>query len=381
MRAPETEFEDLEALLREDKPAPDPVWARALDGKVAAGFPDRRRRFAWLPSIGLNQAVAVAACGLLAVLIGAAALSAGGGEDADFGSSGGGSTAMTDPSAGAAGGAASGAEAAPASGEDMARDSSGGATALQETSKDAPATSIAPVPPSSDRRAESRAKRYVERSAQLSLATKPRDIDKVASGVARTTTELGGYVAASNISSREGGTLDLRIPSDRLDRAIAQISELGEVRNLTRASVDITAAVVSAKSRLRDARTERSSLLRQLAAADTPNETASVRARLRIVAREIEALKADVRRETRRATFASVGVNLESDRSLGATGDDGSWTPGDAAKDAVRVLEVALGVGLIALAIAVPAGLLVLLALTASRIVTRRRRERALDLA
>src|SRR5829696_2270644 len=393
MRAPETEFEDLEALLREDRPAPDPRWTRGLDAKMAAGFPSRRRRWPSLPALGLNHVVAVAACGLLAVVIGAAALTAGGGDD--FGASGGSggaqsaaeSDAAPDPSGGSSGASAGGSSGgAAASGGASAGETQRGA-GLQEASRDAkgvPSTAtLAPAPPPpGEVRAESRARRYVEQSAQLSLATRPRDVDKVASGVARTATELGGYVAASSVSSQAGGTLELRIPSDRLDRGIARLSELAEVRDLTRASTDITAGVVSAKSRLRDARTERSSLLRQLALADTVNETASIRARLRIVSRQIERLKADVRRTTNRAAFASVGVELHADRGVGAAArDDDSWTPGDAARDAVRVLEVALGVGLIALAIGVPAGLIALLALAAARILTRRRRERALDLA
>jgi hypothetical protein len=30
---------DLETLLRDDKPAPDPKWATKLDSRVAAGVP------------------------------------------------------------------------------------------------------------------------------------------------------------------------------------------------------------------------------------------------------------------------------------------------------------------------------------------------------
>ena len=33
---------DLETLLRDVKPAPDPAWATKLDARVAAGFPGKR---------------------------------------------------------------------------------------------------------------------------------------------------------------------------------------------------------------------------------------------------------------------------------------------------------------------------------------------------
>jgi hypothetical protein len=75
-------------------------------------------------------------------------------------------------------------------------------------------------------------------------------------------------------------------------------------------------------------------------------------------------------------------VTLVADRSAGAPGteeDDGSWTPGDAAHDALRVLEVIAGIALIAAAIAIPLALLGLLTALTLRYTRRRRREHALD--
>jgi Kef-type K+ transport system membrane component KefB len=75
-------------------------------------------------------------------------------------------------------------------------------------------------------------------------------------------------------------------------------------------------------------------------------------------------------------------LTLVADRSAGAPGtedDDESWTPGDAAHDALRVLEVIAGVALIAAAIVIPLALLGLLAGLTLRHTRRRRREHALD--
>jgi hypothetical protein len=57
----------------------------------------------------------------------------------------------------------------------------------------------------------------------------------------------------------------------------------------------------------------------------------------------------------------------------------GAWTPGDAANDALRVLEVTAGVLLIVLAVALPLALLGGAAGLAARSARRRRRESALD--
>ena len=216
-------------------------------------------------------------------------------------------------------------------------------------------------------------------SASLTLAAPRREIDGVASQVSQVTAELGGFVASSSISSSRGGSLLLRVPTDRLDTAIQRLSRLGRVRELSRQSVDITSSVVSARERLRDARTERKALLAQLADADTVNETESIRERLEIVSREIAAARRALQRVNNRANFADVSVSLVPSRA--GDDDSGAWTPADAFDDALRVLEVAAGVALIAAAVLLPVALIWLLAWLARRGISRRRRERALDMA
>ena len=114
--------------------------------------------------------------------------------------------------------------------------------------------------------------RKVERSAQLSLAPERREVDDVADGVIRTTDRLGGFVVSSSVSSGgdgTGATFDLRVPSARLQQAVADLSELAHVRSRTQNALDITARFASPRRRLADATAERRGLLRQLATADT----------------------------------------------------------------------------------------------------------------
>jgi Domain of unknown function (DUF4349) len=181
------------------------------------------------------------------------------------------------------------------------------------------------------------------------------------------------------VTSSDGGSLQLRVPSAKLDTEIQRLSKLGKVRRLSRNTEDITAQVVSARGRLNEARAERKGLLRQLASATTINETDSIKARLRIVAREIAAARNSLRRVSNRANFADVAVTLVATRGASAAG--GAWTPGDAFHDALRVLEVIAGVAVIAAAVLLPLLVAWLLGWLARRGLTRRRRERALDMA
>jgi hypothetical protein len=63
-----------------------------------------------------------------------------------------------------------------------------------------------------------------------------------------------------------------------------------------------------------------------------------------------------------------------------AGGGLGTWTPGDAARDALRVLEVGAGVALVLAAVVAPFALLGLVGLGARR-ARRRRREAVLRAA
>jgi acetolactate synthase regulatory subunit len=233
-------------------------------------------------------------------------------------------------------------------------------------------------------KSDPRQARKVETSASLALGTKPENVQSVADDVVATTDRHRGFVVTSSTQvSPDGGgaSFELRIPSERLKPALADLSRLADVRERREATQDITAQFVSARTRLADARAERTGLLRQLAKATTDAERASVKARLRSVGARIATAKTDLARVNNRASYSTIAVSIIGDPSAGAAPEEGSssWTPGDAADDALRVLEVAAGIALIALAIGVPLAILAALALLLTRLTQRRRRERLLD--
>ena len=383
-----TELGELALLLRDERPQPDDGFARHLDHRAAGGFPkgDPRRRssgrrwFAWQAWMGPSLA------GALTLAIVGVVLVAGQTGSEDESGAGSGAVAMSQPESDSARSSNAGAD-----------DAAGGSGAAPESARDAApqattgeSTTIAPsVPPDNGGGSpgtDDDAKRRVERSASLTLATRPRDIDSVSAGIQDVTRAQRGFVASSSVSSSTnggGGTFTLRIPTRNLDDAMAALSRLAAVRERAQREQDITALAVSAQSRLRDARAERESLLEQLADADTLEDAASLRARLRDVSAEIERHRAAVRRVNNRAAFSTVAVTLVADRSAAAPGgeeDDSGWTPADAWHDARRVLEVIAGIALIALAIAIPLALVAIPTAVAFRLARRRRREHALDM-
>jgi hypothetical protein len=226
--------------------------------------------------------------------------------------------------------------------------------------------------------------RKVERDAQLTLATARDEIERTADRVIEVTDRYRGFVVRSAVSGGDdesaGAMLDLRVPSTRLQPALRDLSPLAHVRSRTQTSQDVTARFTSARGRLNEAVTERRVLLRQLARATTPNETASIRARLRITNRQIAAARANLRSLRNRVGFSGISVEVQADPNAKPKAD-GGWTPGDALDDALGILGTALGVVIIAVAVVVPLLALVALSWLLAAKVRRMQRERVLDRA
>ena len=347
------EIEELVHAVRAQRPRPRPEWIERLDARAEAGFSAPRRSTgtglaALRARVSRRTLVPVlgAAASLMLVVVVASSLIQDGAErrDAPTGAGGGAQTLQ-----------------APRAAE--SRDSS-------------PPSLPTPVDPAPGER-----QRRVERRASLVLQAPADRVDEVADGVLRVTDGVGGIVASSSVTdgSRGGASFQLRIPSDRLPAALSQLSRLGKVRSRNQSSLDVTGSFVSARDRLNEELAERRGLLRQLASADSRNETDAIRQRLRINAQEIGDARTALNEVRQRTDYAVVDVTVERAGRGGAGGPgDGDWTPGDALRDALGILSVCLGVALVTLAVLLPVGLVGLVGALASRAVLRRRREQAL---
>ena len=373
------ELEGIVHDIRATAPQMSPGFAASLEHRVAEGFPatDEHpaprspRRWVLFPAAG---ALCAALVGLVVVL----------------GNNG--QTTTPDGVRGpiAEGPASESADSGTASSPGTARESappalaappssggSSGSSGVQQLDRAGPARPPAAtaVPGSGERK--------VQRSADLVLRVPNAKLESTSDGVIRTVDRFGGIVASSSSASNDDGgeaTFTLRIPTDRLDDALAALSKLGHVAQRSQNLVDITGSFTSVQDRLSDARAERRGLLGALGRAKTKARIDSLRARLRTVSSQIARLNGDLEALRRRADLSTVSVTVRGDgsESEGATGGN-TWSPGDAARDAVRVLEVIAGVTLIALAILAPLAVLVLLGALGVRATRRHRREGALD--
>lgn len=369
LRGEDNELRLFVADVRDAAPRPTPAFLAELDARVRDGFPPRddappvpaprrRRRF-------VLGAGGIAVAGVLAVAV----VGVVGQNGTTTSSTSGGDAVM---------------EAVPPATPEQQERAAAESAAGADTGAAAPKASAAPAT-----ELAGRTQREVERSATLDLTVPEDEVQKTADEVVRATDRVGGIVQSSsiNVGKTTAGQaqFDLRVPSDRLDEALAAYSKLGSVADRTQDAQDITNVVVSAEDRLADARAARRALLRALGRADTAREVASIRARLRLTRQDIARQEAALRAARARADRATIAVTITGNdggsAGPGGTDDDGSWSLGDALRDAGRLLEVAAGALVVGAAAALPLLILGFGALLGGRAMARRRRERGLDAA
>ncbi|HEX5713446.1 MAG TPA: DUF4349 domain-containing protein [Solirubrobacterales bacterium] len=223
--------------------------------------------------------------------------------------------------------------------------------------------------------------RDVERSAEIVLGADPADVGKDAAEVFDAVHAVDGIVLRSSVrggaEGDAGAEFELLIPSAKLGDALAAFSAIDSVVSRHEATDDITAPTVRTGELLRDSRAKIDGLLVQLAEADTEAERVAAETELRAERRRNANLRSQLSSLERRANLSRVSLRIETGAGAGSD-ESGAWGVGDAFDDAGRILGIAAGVSVIALAVLAPFALVALLAWLGNRARLRRARERAL---
>lgn len=355
---------ELSLLLKADRPRAGAEFARSLDERAAARFAARepgspRGMRAWLRSWSFGAfgaAGAAALAGLIAVVVVVSGGSGGGGRPA----------ALTVR-----------APATPAA---------AGRNELLREATPSSSTTSAGTPHLNSLQAAANGRKVIQ-SATLDLGAPPARVDDVAQEVYNVIGSVNGVVDHSSVTSTGGsdGSAEfaLRVPSASLTQTMSALSRLRYANVLSRTdnTQDVNSRFVDAGRQLADAQALRATLLKQLAAATSQQSTDALKAQLAAAEARIVAAEATLRNLNRQVNFSSITVTIQAGAAGGVGPSSGGFTLHRAAHDALRVLTVALGVVLIALAVLVPVGLLTALAFWTAAAIRRRRREQALDLA
>jgi Domain of unknown function (DUF4349) len=353
----------LTAELRTMRPTPQPEFVAELDARAAAGFPRkdrggsaRGRIASWFERRPRRRLPALAGAAAIVAIAVATAVVAISEDDS--------ASPVQDKS----GGLLSYTSPAGAGDEAMA---------TEGASRSAPVHPFASGP-----YAAAAARRDVERSARIVLATEVSEVRAAAARVYETVRSYDGIVIRSSVrdgsAGQAGAVFDLLIPSGKLGAALAVFSEIADVRSRSDSTLDVTAPTIGLEERLHDARETVEELLAQRAGAETSAEREAIEAALRAERRRVASLRSRLVALQRRTHFSRVSLRIETGAAATA-GDSGDrWGVDDALDEAGRILTIAAGVTLIGLAILAPLALIGLLAWLANRAWVRSRRERAL---
>lgn len=391
------ELAELALMLADERPVPSERFAREMDARVQSKFalqpgplgvptaPARRgRRWNW-GVIG-GGALATGIAGVLAALVVVLGNSGGNSSmssstSASFGAvSSSSAESPTPPLTSAAASSASG-----SAGSVHRAPSSKALGTNQGLLNAAPGATYAPQ----GAPAPTANGRVMVQSAQLDLGAPANRVDAVAQEVYNVVGQASGIVDKSTITQTGGmdgyAQFQLRIPSGALAQTLSRLSELpgSTVLSRTDNTQDVNDQWISAHRKLSDDKALRAALLKQLAAATTTGEIDSLQARIHDVEGAIASDEGAINSLSAQINYSRVSVTISAHPLPPAPvkHHHSAGFLGHSAHIAGRVLVVAAGVALIALAGLVPVGLLAALVAWIAFTLRRRRREQALDLA
>jgi len=122
----------------------------------------------------------------------------------------------------------------------------------------------------------------------------------------------GGFVlsTSSEVGRFGGGTVALRIPSNRFEQAMADLEGLGRLRNQQVSGQDVGQEFVDLEARLRNWRTQEAVLLRLMDRATSVQDTIRVQAELSTVQLQIERIRGRLAYLEDQTTFATITASF-----------------------------------------------------------------------
>lgn len=154
------------------------------------------------------------------------------------------------------------------------------------------------------------------------LEAETEDMDTLLSGVEKRISELGGYVEnreVRNGSKYSGYThryasLTIRIPADKLDSFVTDVSEQANIVSNRESADDITLSYVATESRMKTLETEQTRLLELLSAAKDMKEILQIEERLMDVRTELEEVTSQLRVMDNQVNYGTVYLDLDEVR-------------------------------------------------------------------
>ncbi len=187
----------------------------------------------------------------------------------------------------------------------------------------------------------------VIKTALMEMETGKGDYARIREDAVAITSAAAGYVEGESSSRDDEGltyaTLTLRIPADKFDEVLTEVSSLGEVVSTQVSTNDVSAEYVDLESRLRHLQAEESFYLSLIGQATTIQEMITIREHLDSIQLEKEQVQGRMNFLDQQVGFST--LTLSVDEVAPDEDKEGFWdSVGDAFKSFGRGLKK-LGVG------------------------------------
>jgi hypothetical protein len=214
-----------------------------------------------------------------------------------------------------------------------------------------PAPLQAPLPASDGARnaisdeAQAAQDRLVIQNADLTIVVKdPKKRMQEISDLAR---QMGGFVVSSNLGEDTStgqkvpqGSIVIRVPSEKLDEALAKIKEGAvDVPHENRSGQDVTSQYVDLKAQLTAKEAAEKKLLEIMDQATRSEDVLNAYMQVQSIQTEIEQLKGQIKYLEESAALSAISVQLIAEASTQPI-QVGPWRPEGAAKQAIQDLIV-----------------------------------------
>ncbi|MFI0469920.1 DUF4349 domain-containing protein [Saccharopolyspora sp. 5N102] len=165
--------------------------------------------------------------------------------------------------------------------------------------------------------------REVIRTAELDIEVD--DVERGAAEVRRRSEGSGGYLQQED-AYRSGTTMTMRVPADRLDQVLGELSALGRVTSRSQQAEDVTDQLVDTRSRIDSQRASVQRLRALMDRAATVDEIVSIESELTSRETELDALERREATLSGQVELATVTVRLE--RPAAVADDDTGFLAG-----------------------------------------------------
>lgn len=155
--------------------------------------------------------------------------------------------------------------------------------------------------------------RKIVKTATLSIKT--NDYEVFMSGIKQKIEQYNGYVEKSQEYNYDNKTdrnanMKVKIPADKLESFIEELSSMGTVTSKTIGSDDITNSYIDVESRIKALETEQEALLGLMEKAESLADVISLQDRLSGVRADLEALKAQKQSYDEMVAYSEVSVDI-----------------------------------------------------------------------